>query len=266
MPLNLNNIPAAIRPAGKAANANYEGRNTDLQLMLCPSDIGRSNPYDDTGLPTTSGGPWARGNYGYNAGLALILSNELVWNKTQADPDGNLMTCGRGLGGADVACTAAQITDGTSHTIAIGEIRVGLTPIDRRGVWAMPMVGSNLLSQHGANYAGGPNDCTLGTDDIMDHDRIITEFGLENLAAECMAPCGVGSGGCSGWDVSAQVAARSRHVGGIFAAMCDGSVQFISDFIDVGEETNGLRCDEKLFGVWQRLNCPDDGYIVKELE
>jgi hypothetical protein len=122
----------------------------------------------------------------------------------------------------------------------------------------MQMVGSNLLMQHGANYGLGPNDCQPGTDDIRDNEAIISEVGENVLTEECMMPYQ-----SSSWDVSAQIVARSPHPGGIFAAMADGSVQFVSDFIDAGQQTDGLRCtDEVVFGVWQRLNCPDDGYIV----
>jgi prepilin-type N-terminal cleavage/methylation domain-containing protein/prepilin-type processing-associated H-X9-DG protein len=250
--LTLNTIPAAILPAGKDPQANLKGRSNQLDVMLCPTDNGRGNPYDN------GSGPWARGNYGYNAGLSLILSNEGAWNKSINDADGIPMTCGRGVGGADVACKMAQITDGTSHTIALAELRVGLSAKDRRGVWAMPMVGSNLLSQHGSNYAGGPNDCSPGTDDLRDNTLIINDVGAPLLTAECMLPFRSDSG----WNISAQVAVRSKHSGGVYAAMCDGSVQFISDFIDIGRETEGLRCKETVFGVWQRLNCPDDGNVI----
>ena len=246
---------AAIGSSGKRPDANYVARNKELDIMLCPSDDGRGRPYDGG---TISGGLWARGNYGYNAGLALILSNEGVWNKTQADPDGVPITCGRGVGGAGIACTMAQITDGSSHTIAIGEMRTGRSPLDRRGVWAMAMIGSNLLGQHGANYGTGPNDCQDGSDDIRDNLKIIDDAGgAQALRAECM-----GVYPSDSWNVSAQVAARSKHPGGIFASMCDGSVQFISDFVDAGRQTDGLRCGPDLFGVWQRLNCPDDGLVI----
>lgn len=253
--LTLNTVPAALLPAGKDPQANVKGRSRELEVMLCPTDIGRGKPYDN------GSGAWARGNYGYNAGLALILNNEGAWNRTINDSNGVPMVCGRGVGGADVACTVAQITDGTSHTIALAELRTGLSPKDRRGVWAMPMVGSNLLSQHGSNYAGGPNDCTPGTDDLRDNTLIINDVGEATLTTECMMPFRSDSG----WNISAQVAVRSKHVGGVYAAMCDGSVQFISDFIDTGRETEGLRCAETVFGVWQRLNCPDDNYVVSGL-
>ncbi|HEX3598688.1 MAG TPA: DUF1559 domain-containing protein [Lacipirellulaceae bacterium] len=256
MSLTLNTIPAAILPAGKDPKANQNGRAHELDVMLCPSDDGRGRPYSGS-----VAGQWARGNYGYNTGLGLIIENEGVWNKTAVDADQMLMSCGRGVGGADVACKIAQVTDGTSHTIALAEIRTGRSSVDARGVWAMPMIGSNLLGQHGSNYAGGPNDCLLGTDDIIDHDAIVADVGKGVLTGECMMPCD-SSLGCSGWPFSVQVAVRSKHPGGAFAAMCDGSVQFISDFIDIGKETTGLSCVPDNFGVWQRLNCPDDGEVV----
>jgi hypothetical protein len=155
--------------------------------------------------------------------------------------------------------TVAKIADGTSKTIALLEVRTGLTNKDRRGVWAMQMIGSNILGQHGANFGLGlgPNDCQPGSDDIRDNVAIIAEAGEGPLRAECMMPFN-----SSSWNISAQSTARSRHPGGIFAAMCDGSVQFISDFVDAGAQTEGLRCNEAVFGAWQRLNCPDDGYII----
>ena len=262
--LTANSIPAVALPAGKASNANFVGRNREVQVMLCPSDDGQGRPYDGG---TFSGGLWARGNYAYNAGLALILSNRAtppgggVWEKTVNDQDGNQMTCGRGVGGVNVGCKLAQITDGTTHTIALCEIRTGRSNLDRRGVWAMQMVGSNLLSQHGANYGVGPNDCSPGTDDLRDNAAIIAEAGEDALRAECMLPYPSAS-----WNVSAQTVARSKHPGGVFAAMCDGSVQFISDFIDAGAQTDGLRCDPAVFRVWQRLNCPDDGNLANTNE
>lgn len=260
--LTTNNLSAAaLGTSGKPPNANFVARNTELQVMLCPTDNGRSRPYDGG---TASGGLWARGNYAYNYGLGFPLNNRSldgqnsVWDKTFVHDD-QPVYCGRGVGGADIGMTVAKMADGTSKTIALLEIRTGLGPKDRRGVWAMQMIGSNILGQHGANYGLGPNDCQRGSDDIRDNVAIIQETGEATLLAECMMPFN-----SSSWNVSAQSTSRSRHPGGIFAAMCDGSVQFISDFIDAGAQTDGLRCTESLFGAWQRLNCPDDGYVIND--
>ncbi len=261
MSLTANTIPAVALPAGKNANANFVGRNTELPVMLCPSDDGQGRPYDGG---TFSGGLWARGNYGYNFGLGFPLNNrssdgnDSVWDKTYRDPNtGELTTCGRGIGGANIGIRVAQITDGTSKTIAIGEIRTGRSSLDRRGVWAMQMIGSNLLGQHGSNGGFGPNPCEPGVDDLRDNVAIIADAGEDALRAECMLPFN-----SSSWNVSAQTASRSKHIGGVFAAMCDGSVQFISDFVDPGQQGAGLDCSSEAFGVWQRLNTPDDGFVI----
>jgi competence protein ComGC len=256
--LTANNIPPVALPPGKSRNANFVARNTELAAMLCPTDDGQGRPFNGA-----SGGLWARGNYGYNGGLAMVLNFRVTWDKSAVDSNGGPMFCGRGVGGVNVGMKISQITDGTSHTIAIGELRTGIGQKDRRGVWAMQMVGSNVLMQHGANHGTGPNDCAPGSDDIRDHADIIAEIGESVLTEECMMPC-AGDTGCGDWNISVQVASRSKHVGGVFAAMADGSCQFISDFVDAGQQTDGLSCtDETVFGVWQRLNCPDDGYVVK---
>ena len=57
-------------------------------------------------------------------------------------------------------------------------------------------------------------------------------------------PCSPIADNFNGWRVM-QMAARSRHSGGILAAMCDGSVHFIQDDID--------------HPTYQRLAVMDDG-------
>ena len=187
--LNSNTIPLAGLPSGADPKGNYVGRNTELEVMLCPTDNGRGNPYDGiTG--SASGGLWARGNYGYNAGLGLVIANPGHWAKTENDPEtGNnpSVYCARGVAGVNVAMNVSQITDGTSKTILFGELRTGLSPGDRRGVWAMPMVGSNLLMQHGSNFGAGPNDCQEGGDDIRDNQAVIAQAGADYLRSECMS-------------------------------------------------------------------------------
>jgi len=255
--------PASLGSNGKSPDTNYVARNAELQVMLCPSDDGQGRPYDGGAI---SGGLWARGNYAYNFGLGFPLNNRSldgtgsVWDKTYVSPEnGEVAECGRGVGGADIGAKMSQITDGTSKTIAIGEIRTGRSNLDRRGVWAMGMIGSNLLGQHGSNGNHGPNPCQPGVDDLRDNPAIIADAGADALISECMLPFESTS-----WNVSVQTAVRSKHVGGVFAAMCDGSVQFISDFVDVGDQGGGLSCLPENFGVWQRYFCPDDGYVIND--
>jgi prepilin-type N-terminal cleavage/methylation domain-containing protein/prepilin-type processing-associated H-X9-DG protein len=237
-------------PAGTALGdfGNRTARGTELQYMLCPSDSGRGN------FCALSGGNWARGNYGYNLGLGFTFDhlspddvNNYPWTQR----------CGLGVGGLNRGAKVSQIEDGTSKTIMFGELKVGLSANDRRGTWAMPMVGSNIIAEQASNFAGGPNDCQAGTDDLADGDKVLADVGEATLLAECMMP--------STYYFSVSSVVRSRHPGGIHVAMCDGSVRFITDNVQVTVVGPGYKTQcpyQEQFGVWQRLNSSNDAHVV----
>ena len=52
-------------------------------------------------------------------------------NKAWAD------NCQRGVMGPNASVTLKRVTDGTSKSIMLGEIRAGMTENDARGTWAM---------------------------------------------------------------------------------------------------------------------------------
>lgn len=231
-------------------------RGTELQVMLCPSDSGKEVKFGDTSPIPVNGGNWARGNYGLNVGLGFW------WDHLGNDPESYPWSkhCGRGYATINKGAKIAQIEDGLSKTIMLGELRIGLGPRDRRGTWAMPMVGSNLIAETASNFGGPPNDCQEGNDDITDRAAVEQEVGQGNLLAECMS---------MGWDHSVSVTMRSKHPGGIHAAMGDGSVRFITDnveFTRLGpgylDASNRGTCIEQNYGVWQRLNSANDGFPV----
>jgi prepilin-type processing-associated H-X9-DG protein len=246
---------------------NMPPRSVEIPVMLCPSDLGRSNPFVD------SSGPWARGNYGYNA--IQFWPNEYGWKYLLGDasaPPGyrQFYNYNVGMGGFDdtvnkMLMSISKITDGTTKTIALAELRVGLSSTDRRGVWAMGMCGSNLHCRHAAFV---PNLCSPGIDDVYEFQKIINDVGEPQLNAECMMPCK--GGGC---DASGQSLVRSRHPGGANCAMADASVRFISDFVESGtlyQTEDGLIDDKPsdqttstALGTWQRLNISRDGYSIE---
>jgi prepilin-type processing-associated H-X9-DG protein len=59
--------------------------------------------------------------------------------------------------------------------------------------------------------------------------------------------------GCYGGDYANQACARSKHPGGLYTAFCDGSVHWISDYIDIrgNAEANS-------HSVWDRLMVSGD--------
>ncbi len=225
---------------------NRQPRGTQISEMLCPSDGGSSRaPFSRPG----EGDNWARGNYGANGSLGAYHTTWRAaggptterWNSPYS----------RGVMGVNVGVKMAEITDGTSNTIMVAELRTGLAAVDRRGVWALSGPGSSSLWMHGTDDAIGPNSCTGASDNIMGCDQIVAAVGNGLLLNECMTCCH----GCS----STQAAPRSTHTDGIHVCMCDGSVNFISNFIEM---SNSWDIDPNDFGTWQRLNASGDNLPI----
>lgn len=247
----------AAGPSRASLNSfqNKNPRGAQLNVMLCPSDIGGTA----NNFCSQSGGNWARGNYGLNIGLGFIWDH---FTKTDPAYPWNL-PCGRGYASVNQGARISQIEDGLTKTIMLGELRVGMADVDRRGTWAMPLVGSNLIGETASNFGGGPNACEDGIDDITDQELIQSTVDINILRSECMNP---------GWNQSVSVNMRSKHPGGIHAAMGDGSVRFIIDNIENNnllgpgylENSRTGACIERDYAIWQRLNSANDGFPIND--
>jgi prepilin-type processing-associated H-X9-DG protein len=165
---------------------------------------------------------------------------------------GVTLFCKRGVMGPNAAVNLKQVTDGTSKTIMIGEIRAGLNEQDARGVWALGHAGASLVAMYGAGGdANGPNACYPNSDDVVAPAEFLGAAGICPASSnpitqpECMNVSGGG-----GFD---QATVRSKHPGGVHVAMVDGSVQFINDDI----ETSG--CWGTCCTVWDWMITSADG-------
>ena len=235
---------------------NREARGATIPAMVCPSDVGHDTPFADSQI----GDNWARGNYGANGGLggfsvALPGQENVDPTKTRnaasADsPQWNWHLTG-GVMGGNTARSIGQIEDGTTNTILLGELRVGLAESDPRGTWALGVPGASAMWMHGSDNALGPNDCQDDGDSIRGGDRVVAELGEDLMRNECMH-CDTASG--------MQAVPRSQHPGGVHVAMCDGSVQFILNEVDTSSAWTIEGIDE--MKVWQRLNAASDGLVV----
>lgn len=237
---------------------NYGPRSQKLDVMRCPTDAGGPEIFSKS----EATGEWARGNYGMNAFQFWPDTNFVT--QAQGRNDGSMteyLDFVIGMGAVNVTRKIAQIPDGTTNTIMLAEMRAGLSQRDRRGVWAMGMCGSNLHCRHAFNGVHGPNTCAAGGDDTYGTPDIIEDVGQETLRAECMD---------TDTDRSGQSTVRSLHPGGVYAAFVDGSVRFISDFIQPGSIPPGAfigfngqsDLNDDVFGVWPRLNISADGKIT----
>ena len=246
---------------------NADARATPLAVMRCPSDAAKSELF--AGTHAQEGSNWARGNYGLNAFQFWPSStyNRQAAGVVTPPPDGTtlpeLIDFNVGMGIVSTPTKykwkMSRISDGTTNTIMLAEMRTGVSALDRRGVWAMGMCGSNIHCRHAWNGAQTPNDCKSGVDDIYDISKVFQELGEDALKADCMHAGPFDSG---------QSVVRSLHAGGAFVALADGSVRFIGDFVDTaGVEYEGHvgmkkgAPTEESFRVWQRLNISADSMV-----
>ena len=223
-------------------------RTTPLKEMLCPEDSYNGELFEDPSL-----GRWARGNYAANASLGVMTFGRLgqyacaSWaaNSNWYKPE----HCG--VMGANDALAIPDVTDGSSQTILVAEVRAGMSALDPRGVWAMGIAGSSSLWGHGSigSACNGPNAPQQGSDRIMKCSTFAASFGGLTGIAKLGMSCMNGS--------SEMATSRSMHDGGIQALFVDGSVHFIGDYVDV----NGIGGDPP---IWDSLNLSKDGFMVEK--
>ena len=202
------------------ANQN-PGRSVELSIYKCASD-----PQSSGNLCSYAGGQWARGNYGMNVSPC-----------DHGVGSGNAGSLG-GVGGANQVVRLAEITDGTSNTVAVDELRAGMNEHDLRGCWAMPGLSAGTAAMY--NDASAPNSREPYSDD------------MENCAVSGMLGNAQNGMGCFDGTDTSQMTGRSMHPGGLQILTADGSTRFVSDTIDFKRTLTG--CGSPPRGTWQAIH------------
>jgi len=231
-------------PATPTRNTAYAPWMTEVATLRCPSDPG-------VGLPAMG-----RTNYAACIGDANDFMADGAFLRTQV-PDGfralKIRAAGRGVFVTRQATGFRDILDGTSNSIAAGEIATDLGDRDKRtlprGSIGFPAALNNPLfcrndvdplrplfwrpnppvTQTAAANQGRGFRWASGTATYSSFNTILppnTEI--------CVTFVDTGQG---------MLSASSRHQGGVHILMADGAIKFVTDSIEAGNSANGTVAD-----------------------
>jgi prepilin-type N-terminal cleavage/methylation domain-containing protein/prepilin-type processing-associated H-X9-DG protein len=267
--------------SGSTSRANILARRVPIPTMLCPSDTYNVVPFDGQGSSFTNqlnaagplaaqgnspGAPdqfWARGDYGCNSAMGKMGVNHdstTPFNYNAATNAGWGNRYIRGVMGANRSVSLKQISDGTSKTLMLEELRAGLTSYDCRGVWAMSGGPSSCWAHGFHGDANGPNANSIEADDMESCPDVWNFYGGgASPGGAKVAALGMSCAGSAGGKANWQQTSRSMHAGGVNTCMADGSVRFISDYIALGTDGTPPGC----LAVWDFLNLSADGESIQ---
>ena len=244
--------PAKAKPSAAGYNLSWmQIAGTKVKTYTCPSDpnTGTNFVSANPNFAARQGpaGGWARGNYGVTAGYEDYdhVEGGNVYSSSKGNVAGMNGMVSSAMMSANYGAAIAEVTDGTSQTAMVAELRAGLTSYDPRGVWAAGFSSMSIMNGGRDTYNPTPNNLIGGTPN--DGGDELQDTGLQ--PSFCTAQSAALGMGCSTQtSVMTSCQSRSKHTGGVNVCMGDGSVRFVQNSID---ELN-----------WIRMLSKSDGQVI----
>lgn len=244
-----NNLP----PNPWDQNFDPWGKAFQIPIMHCPSDSPR---FDERG-----------GRTGAIASTSYVVCWGDVVTTTGISAAVSVYSR-RGMFGWNSNPKLTDVTDGTSNTLMLSEIVFRNKDRAVLGTGAVNIVGlQNNPALCRATYTSNAGTYNTGVGVNVYYAGVrwndgSTEFtGFNTILPPNSARCYTGGSNTVG-----VFSAQSRHVGGVNAAFADGSVRFVSETINAGnqaapEPTSGL----SPYGVWGALGSMNGGEVPGNL-
>lgn len=205
---------------------NQQAIEANIAILQCPSDPSAAKRFDEEGTCSeyVQNPPYGRTSYAGNFGRGQMEADDHV----------------DGIFAKNSNTSIRDITDGTSNTTLVSELVAGGT-CSIRGAVAYD---EGPVYMH--NYS--PNDPTPDMTRWCDEND-----GNNSAKSPCIYSSGTLGGGILSNDLNMVLhTSRSMHAGGVNSGLCDGTVRFVSEDIDLD--------------VWWALGTPAGGEVLSSDE